>query len=83
MGHDEWAFSELLMFVFVIAFVVYDGREIDLEDFAASKLKVNWTQKAGRDVVNGKLPDIKVNAVLALLISGKSIGWKLNLKFEM
>ena len=75
MGHDGWAFSELLIFVFVTAFVVYDeaGREIDLEDFAASKLKVNWTQKAGRDVVNGKLPDIKVKAVFEMLISGKCI----------
>ncbi len=44
-------------------FVLYDeaGREKDPSDIPASKFKVNWTQKAGKDIALGKLPDIKVN----------------------
>ena len=50
---------------FVAAFVIFDeaGREKDLQEIPAPKLKVNWTQKSGKDVVNGRLPDIKVKRI--------------------
>ena len=50
---------------FVAAFVIFDeaGREKDLQEIPAPKLKVNWTQKSGKDVVNGRLPDIKVKKI--------------------
>ncbi len=49
-----------------IAFTLTDeaGRDKNLRDDVTSKLKVNWTPKLGRDVVNGKLPDVKVRFLL-------------------
>jgi hypothetical protein len=45
------------------AFKIFDeaGREIDMEDHLAKKVKVNWTPRLIKDlVIKGGLPDIKI-----------------------